>query len=1011
MNAFPRSAKIALILGFALLLGGGALFYRVQVNSLEKQACAELEAIARLKVEQIASWRKERLSDASLLMESPFLRDALARWMKNPDASRTEEILARFRSLKQHQQLKDVLLVDVTGKVRLALSNHLDVLHEEALKAVSIALREVRPVLTDLHFAPHGADPHLDVIAPFFSGKEGSFQGIGAVVLQCDALEFLYPLIKSWPMPSRSAETLLVRRYGNDEVLYLNELRHRKETALSLRVPLSRTEMPAVMAVSGRKGVVRGRDYRGVDVLSALMAVPDSPWFVVAKIDADEALSVMRRESILILALLLGLSTAAAAVAAVFWQRMSKNYYRTLFEAEAARRKSEERYGATLLSVGDAVIVTDASGRVELLNPVAQILTGWGQEAASGRPMEEIFRIIDEDTGLPAENPVSRVLRNGLVATASHRMLVSRTGLKIPVEDTTAPIRSGAGDIAGVVTVFHDVTRQRNADNALRSSMEKLTLALEAADSGIWEWDVRTGENIWSEKLWKLYGLAPREGGPSYELWLKSIHPDDRAEAERLVIGTARSGTELKAEWRVLSPDGSVRWLMSRGRPLKDDHGLVVRYVGIVVDITERKRTEENISRARDKLEDSVAQRTRELQDAYDGLAREVGERERVEHQLRQAQKMDALGTLTGGIAHDFNNIVAAILGFSELAMEHAAQGSAEAKYLEKVFSAGLRGRDLIAQLLTFSRQQKQEKKSLMLSSIVKETMKLLRASIPSTIRIDTRVENNSAPIMGDPVQVQQVLMNLCTNAAYAMREKGGLLTVELNNFDLSVSSGGIREGIYVRLAVSDTGQGIPADLVDRIFDPFFTTKGPGEGTGLGLSIAHSIVRDHGGYITVETKEGEGSKFIVFFPQTQVKPSSGSEAAGPAPGGTERILVIDDEEPLALMVRDMLAGLGYDVVWKSSSREALALVRLDPARFDLVITDLTMPELTGLDLAREILLFRPDMPVIACTGFGRIVDEESAKAEGLKALIMKPLTKKELAGIVRRVLDGQPTVS
>jgi PAS domain S-box-containing protein len=422
-----------------------------------------------------------------------------------------------------------------------------------------------------------------------------------------------------------------------------------------------------------------------------------------------------------------------------------------------------------------------------------------------------------------------------------------------------------------------------------------------------------------------------------------------------------------------------------------------------------RMRDEETVKKARDRLEERVMERTAELQDAYDRLMRETEEREKVERQLRQAQKMEALGTLAGGIAHDFNNILAAIIGFTELVKERMPEESREHRHAQRVLEAGIRGRELVRQMLTFSRQTEQEKKPLRLSTMIKEGVKLLRASIPSTVNITVNVKSESGVIMGDPVQIQQVLMNLATNAAHAMREKGGKLDIELSDFSVSSSNAetsGMEPGIYMKMVVRDTGTGISPEIIDRIFDPFFTTKKVGEGTGLGLSVVLGIVRQARGYVTVESAPGSGSTFTVYFPKAvQEEAAEGTAADETVPTGHERILFIDDEEVLAEMGEDLLAELGYEVTYRPSSREALALFRLDPSFYDLVITDQTMPDLTGIELAREMLAIRPGLPIILATGFSHSVDEANAKAAGIKAFVLKPLTKKEIAKAVRKVLD------
>jgi PAS domain S-box-containing protein len=378
-----------------------------------------------------------------------------------------------------------------------------------------------------------------------------------------------------------------------------------------------------------------------------------------------------------------------------------------------------------------------------------------------------------------------------------------------------------------------------------------------------------------------------------------------------------------------------------------------------------------------------------------------------LEAQLRQAQKLEALGTLSGGIAHDFNNILAAIIGFSEIAADRTAADPKARKAVQRVFEAGIRGRELVKQMLTFSRKTDHEMKPLLLTGVVKEVMKLLRASIPTTIGIKVNVRSESGYILGDPVQIQQVLMNLCTNAAFAMREKGGVLSVELSDFSVNGEGKvlGLKSGLYMRLVVSDTGIGIAPEHIERIFDPFFTTKKLGEGTGLGLSVVHGIVNQHGGLIKAESEPGKGSTFTVYLPKAHEARSLEATPDESLATGDERVLFVDDEEALVEMGEELLTRLGYHVTSRTSSREALALFRLDPSQFDLVLTDQTMPDITGVELAREVMIIRADIPVVLSTGFSHLVDADTAKAAGIKAFAMKPLTKKEIARTVRKVLD------
>jgi two-component system, cell cycle sensor histidine kinase and response regulator CckA len=475
--AFPRWMKTALVGTMLAILASGVWFYRVQEEQQRRQVEDQLTAIARIKAGQIAGWRAERLANAAVLTESPFLSQCVAQFMADPRSEAAEEMVGHFRSLQNHYRYSDILLVDPEGQTRLSLSGDRESCSAYP-QALSVAFPEHRPVFTDLHVGPGKASPHFSIVAPIFSGKEEVQRPIGAVVLVSVASEFPYPLIQQWPVPSKTAETLLVERDG-DQVLFLNELHHQSGTALKLRIPLSRTDVPAVMAVLGRKGIVAGIDYRGVEVVSVLLPVSDSPWFMIAKMDAAEAFAGWRFLSVMILGLLLGLVVLAGAIWLTVWQRNRKAYYRAIYLSEAKLRASVERHSITLKSIGDGVIATDAQGRVELLNPVAETLTGWRTEEAAGRPLEEIFQIINEQTREVVENPVMRVLADGIVVgLANHTLLIARDGTERPIVDSGAPIRNDSGEITGVVLVFRDQSAERLAQRLTEIRLELIEYAV-----------------------------------------------------------------------------------------------------------------------------------------------------------------------------------------------------------------------------------------------------------------------------------------------------------------------------------------------------------------------------------------------------------------------------------------------------------------------------------------------------------------------------------------------------
>ena len=387
----------------------------------------------------------------------------------------------------------------------------------------------------------------------------------------------------------------------------------------------------------------------------------------------------------------------------------------------------------------------------------------------------------------------------------------------------------------------------------------------------------------------------------------------------------------------------------------------------------------------------------------------DITEQRRLEDQLRQAQKMEAIGTLAGGIAHDFNNILGAIMGYTELTLEDVADNEKAHRRLEKVLQSGLRARDLVSQILTFSRQTKKERKPISVSPIIKEALKLLRATLPTTIQIHQHLETETDLIVGDPVQIHQVMMNLCTNAKHAMRREGGALEVSLAEVTLqaeeSLALFHLDPGRFLKLTVADTGHGIAPDITQKIFDPYFTTKEKGEGTGLGLSVVHGIVIEHGGAIEVSSQVGTGTAFHILLPLSEEMGVAPQKSEKPILRGSENILLVDDEALLTESYGQILESLGYQVVTQTSSTKALEVFRKQPGRFDLVLTDYTMPDMTGIQLAEALLKVRPDIPIILYSGFAEDITPQMAKSKGIKEMLSKPLSKPNLSEILRRCLS------
>jgi signal transduction histidine kinase/DNA-binding NtrC family response regulator len=420
--------------------------------------------------------------------------------------------------------------------------------------------------------------------------------------------------------------------------------------------------------------------------------------------------------------------------------------------------------------------------------------------------------------------------------------------------------------------------------------------------------------------------------------------------------------------------------------------------------------TEMSIGLRKSLLYEQVQRHALQLEASLNRAKKAEAERVILQEHLQRSQKLEAIGTLASGIAHDFNNILSAVIGYTELALLDSSGDFKSRDRLKLVLAAGERARDLVVQIMAFSRQSAEERKQIQISHIVKEVLKFMRASLPTTIEIRKFIDQDLGTILADPVQIHQVVMNLCTNAHHAMKENGGVLEVRLRSQVLeeeALAHPDFKPGTYVKLMVKDTGHGMDKATVEKIFDPYFTTKEKGVGTGLGLAVVHGIVQKHGGFIVVESEPGKGSIFAIYFPANQEMETLERPTPDKIPTGHERILLIDDEQVLVDIGKQTLEHLGYTVETRTNSVEALALFGSQPDRYDLVITDMTMPIMTGDKLAVELIRIRPDIPILIYTGYNELNMEDRVKSIGVKGLVRKPIGSAEIALVIRDVLDNR----
>ena len=752
-------------------------------------------------------------------------------------------------------------------------------------------------------------------------------------------------------------------------------------------------------------------------------------------------------------------------------------------QAKQQLRASEERYRRLFELESDALVLVDVNThRFVDVNQSAQRLYGFSRE--------EFLQMKAEDISSEPEKTRTTVgSGNIFVPLRWHR---KKNGAIFPVEINTSRIEHLERQTE--LTAIRNITERQQALNRLQETTAQLLDAQRIASLGSYVFEAETGQWTCSAVLDDLFGLPEAGFIKDITGWLDLVHPEERAEMRQYMQEQVlRNQAAFDRHYRIVRPnDRQERWVHGLGKLVLDDHGRVVKMVGVIQDITERKQAEQQlkvqasalaaaanaivitnregkiewVNPAFTKLsgysaEEAIGCNPRVLKSgqhprAYyttlwttiltgnvwhgeiinkrkDGslfteemtitpvwgadaqithfiaVKQDVTERRQLENRIQQAQKMEAIGTLAGGIAHDFNNMLGAMFGYAHLLQQDTEGNPLAQESVAEILKAANRAKDLVQQILTFSRQRGQKPQVIKLDTIVKEVVKFLRASMPAHIKIEMNLSTEAPAVFADPTQIYQVTMNLATNAFHAMEDAPGLLAVGLDAFQPDAKLMQVHRQLkpipYARLTVADTGHGMDAKTLERIFEPFFTTKPVGKGTGLGLAVVHGIMESHNGVITVESQVGRGTTFSLYFPaQAQAEASTTTDNSTVPQGHGQKILVVDDEPALTAVLQKTLQRLGYHVAASNSAGGAIRRFRENPAWFDLVITDLTMPEINGLEVASQIRAIRPDLPIILVSGYSTDVDAERLRAAGICERLDKPVSPSAIAEAVARVL-------
>ena len=643
-------------------------------------------------------------------------------------------------------------------------------------------------------------------------------------------------------------------------------------------------------------------------------------------------------------------------------------------EIENRLKESEARYRRLTDNAKDMIYrMSIPDGRYEFVSSAAVTLFGYSPQEFYATP-SLIGQVMHPNWVGYFKRQWNRLIKGEMPPTYEYQ-IIHKDGEMRWMHQRNTLVRNDNNEPIAIEAIVTDISPRKQMEAELKESEEKFRQLVENIHEIFWIRDVEHQSIRYVSPMFeKVFKISAEKVYRDPDIVDNLILQEDLDLVRKARNDQITQGKSTDIVYRV-RVDGEVRWIRSKGFPVRDENGTTVRVVGVAEDITLAKQAE--------------------------------AERKELEAQLIHTQKMEAIGTLAGGIAHDFNNILSSIIGFTEISLDDLEPGSTLHQNLSEVFSAGRRAKELVQQILTLAKRSEDEIRPIKLSRITHEALSLIRATIPANIEIIQTISTESR-ILAPAAQIHQVLMNLLTNAAQAMEEDGGVLEVALTDVMLEqtpvADTAAFTPGNYLRLTVADTGRGIAPKDLTHIFDPYFTTKEIGQGTGLGLSITHGIIQRYGGYITVESSVGKGTIFRVYLPTT-AKLESASAKPRPLPAGSEHILVVDDEPAIAKLMVQRLKRLGYSAVARTGSLEALALFQETPDQFDLVISDMTMPQMSGAQLAAELLRIRPDIPIILCTGYSSRVSERSKANIDVDAVLMKPLSMEELARAIRAVLD------
>lgn len=963
-----RAGKI-LILLFAILAFGIVTAGYFSFRNYERRYRRELEerllSIADLKVSELQQYRRERLGDAHLFTNNASFASLVKRVIGHPeDSAARADLQAWLGQVQTHFQYDRVILLDSQGALRMTEPVGAESGDSLLSEHVAEVMRLKQAVLDDFHRHEPNGQVYLSILVPILDPADDT-RVSAVLVLRIDPRRYLYPLLQRWPTPSQTAETLLVRCEA-DEVVYLTPLRFREDAPLALRKPLENTQLPAVQAVLGREGIFEGIDYRSEPVIAALRRVPDSPWYLVARMDEKEVLLPVHERLWVVSILTATMLLSAAAGVGFLWHRQRVHFYKERYHTVKRLRALSLRHEALLAAVPDILMEVDANKIYTWANEPGRAFFGddvLGKEAS--------FYFEGEQNTYEVVQPLFNGDESVFYLESWQRR---KDGQKRLLAWWSHALKDEQGKVIGALSSARDITGQKQAEEALRESEEKFRNMAEQLLDLLFVADTAGELTYVSPAARQLFGWEPEDAiGRPFTDFLDESDVASAMEVFRATMDSGRSARGVRLEMK--RKDSTTFTAELNGSVLYRD-GKVAGAIGSIRDITERKRAEE--------------------------------ERARLEAQLLQAQKMEAVGQLAGGIAHDFNNLLQVISGHLEMVLNDLPPEEPPRAELEEVQKAAERAAALTRQLLAFSRRQVLDPRPLDLNEIVADLMKMITRMIGEHIELNVIPGHALKTVRADRGQLDQVLINLCVNARDAM-PGGGRLTIETENviFDEEYCAmhAWATPGRYVMLQVSDSGCGMAPEMLGQIFEPFFTTKEPGRGTGLGLATVYGIVRQHSGTVQVYSEVGKGSTFKVYLPAVEDAAAINCQGPEPIRGGHEKILVAEDDSQIRSLAKRILESAGYHVSAAADGEEALRVYREEGGAFDLLLLDVVMPHKGGRAVFDSIRKDRPDTRCLFVSGYSDSTIHTDFILEAGLRLLQKPYQRDGLLRAVRAALD------